>query len=144
MKNSILFLTFFLAFGLYSCEDPQLAIDQPDPWEGWLHCNYDFGDLEYAEVDQFTGAGSTAFVIQDVLFPDWGESTYHLELQWQWAGQSGCFFQDEVQRFRFLVPNEYLMQARATWKRVTRNEDGQIIQEVQLPYARWQNLVRVN
>lgn len=142
MKNSILILSFILAFGLFSCEDAQIAIDQPDPWYGWVNCNYDYGQLNYADIEQITGAAVTTFVVTDTLFPDWGESTYHMELQWQAAGQSGCFFQDEIARFRFHVPNQYLMEARATWKRVTRNEEGQIIQEVQLPYQRWTNLVR--
>jgi hypothetical protein len=140
MKNSILFLTFILVFGLFSCEEE--AIDMPDPWYGWVNCNYDYDELKYAWVEQFTGTSLTTFVVQDTLFQDWGESSYTMELQWQWAGQSGCLFLDEVERFRFLVPNEYLMQSRATWKRVTRNEEGQIIQEVQLPYQRWTNLVR--
>jgi hypothetical protein len=137
MKNSILFLLFSSLF-LFSCEEP--TIDQPDPWYGWVNCNYDYDYLKYADVEQFSGPGGTVFQLTDTLFTDHGESTYHLELQWQYAGQSGCFFQDEVERFRFQVPNEYLIEGRATWKRITRSESGQIIQEVQTPYYYYRNL----
>lgn len=137
MKNSILFLLFASLF-FTSCEE---AIDQPDPWYGWVNCNYDYDFLKYADVEQFSGPGGTVFHLNDTLFTDMGESTYHLELQWQYAGQSGCFFQDEVERFRFIVPNEYLIEGRATWKRITRSESGQIIQEVQTPYYIYRNLV---
>jgi hypothetical protein len=132
MKKTFLIIAAAAVLLYTSCE----ITDIVSPWTGVPQCEPPIPQMDFVgNIDFACGPTGAVLHVHDILFTDFGQNEYWLDLQYRNAqGQFVCAMLPELAPFRFMLTGEQVTNSRFKVRRLTYTEDGVLWQRVESGY----------